>query len=214
MSDSPAFPAHELLGEVETYDRNVSGIRRDIPHLWAYFLLDQILPVSFTQNLFLLTSVLQRDKEGTSAGKMCPPQVSLQIMVVGAYFALLSTAPSSVGTPWFFPMLLSTRAMLFAPFLLLRTDRLRTEQHSASSGQGHTILASLRIRRLLEHESRWALALIAAYFVLQLSSGLFTSTHYSTMAVWSALHDSSAISSLGYDLLIGGFSLVVCELVQ
>jgi hypothetical protein len=81
----------------------VSGTRLQVPHLWAYFLLDQILPVSFTQNLFRLATILHvqpsQDRNWKPAGSKA------QTMIPLAYLASLTTSTFQVDTPWSLPIL-------------------------------------------------------------------------------------------------------------
>src|SRR4051812_13142219 len=98
-------------------DLIVSGTKRDIPRLWAYFLLDQILPVSFTLNLFCLALLLTPPPK--TEKKLYATTPLLQILTLLAYFYCLSQASALLDTPWFLPNLLAIRALLFAPYLVL-----------------------------------------------------------------------------------------------
>ena len=186
------------------------GSRNNIPHLWTYFLLDQILPISFTQNLFML-AVLLKDEAQVKRRKVEPAKVSLQILLVLAYFTILSMAPSSVGRPRLFVVLLSTRALLFAPFVVLQPQLSKRmppsspRQGAASKSTSSQTSAASYIR---QHEARWALALTVGYAMMQLIVGL-TMIPSSIKSILFTLHDNPAVSALGYDFLIGMFSLSV-----
>ncbi|EXJ64125.1 hypothetical protein A1O7_00461 [Cladophialophora yegresii CBS 114405] len=184
---------------------SIEGFRKSIPHLWAYFLLDQILPVSFTQNMFLLAVHLQDDKKYAEIRMLDPPSAAMQVLLVCAYSAVLATAPISIGSGWFIWVLLATRALLSAPFLVLRPRIARP----GASFQHQDVFSSANYS--LRHEARWALALISGYMAVQLAQG-FLALPSSITAVLSVLHDNPAVSTLGYDLLIGTFSLSVSRL--
>ncbi|KAJ9607150.1 hypothetical protein H2200_008222 [Cladophialophora chaetospira] len=184
----------------------VEGARHSIPHLWAYFLLDQILPVSFTQNVFCLALLMRREKSDTTLRTLNPSSPGLQVLLVTTLVGILRTGPSSVGTASFLPLVLITRALVLAPVLLLRPRNSQTEAGVHSQAQ-----SSSRASRLGQHESRWALALTIASIALQIAKGLSES---SITELWTGLNSSPAVSALGYDALIGMVSLGVFMLMD
>ncbi|OCT53539.1 hypothetical protein CLCR_10447 [Cladophialophora carrionii] len=183
----------------------IEGFHNSIPHLWAYFLLDQILPVSFTQNMFLLATHLQDDKKHAEMRALDPPSAVMQVLLVCTYFAVLATAPITVGSDWFIWVLLATRALLFAPFLVLRP---RIARPGASIQHQYVSSSANHIPR---HQAKWALAVISGYMALQLAQGILALPS-SITAVLPVLHDNPAVSTLGYDLLIGISSLSISSL--
>jgi len=93
------------------------GRQAGVPHLWTYFVLDQILPVSFAQNLFGTALVLAP----ASHGHQLRPMVLTRVAVTGCYAILLLVVPYTVHTSWFLPSLFALRTLLFAPFLVDKT---------------------------------------------------------------------------------------------
>lgn len=88
------------------------GHQAGVPHLWTYFVLDQILPVSFAQHLFCTTLVL------APASRICRLRRMMltRVAVAGCYATLLLVVPHTVRTSWFLPNLFALRILLFAPF--------------------------------------------------------------------------------------------------
>jgi len=157
--------------------------------------------VSFTQNVFLLASLLNSDPvQGAQQTRkrslnIRPGRKYLQFAVSLSYLGILAAAPASVGTPLFFSLLFATRFLLFTPYLILRP--------SASSEQGQN-RPSMRLR------SDWVQSPIAVVLavgaVLQVVQ---TSRTNGLLAVLSALNDNPAVGALGYDLIVGVLSLAL-----
>ncbi len=177
------------------------GTRQEIAHLWAYFLLGQILPISFTQNLFLLASILHPGDPGSPRQSkersinIKPVRTYLQLAVSFAYLGTLAAAPASVGTSWFFPLLFTTRFLLFAPYLILRPSS------PLGKGQGQRGRAvcprSDCLRTLLT-------PIVVVGAVLQVVQ---TSRTNNFLAILEALNDNPAVSTLGYDFIIAASSI-------
>lgn len=96
------------------------GIESNVPDLWAYFLLDQILPVSFTQNLFCaaLTRIahVTQDHHRTEPARYFINCLRLAGLL--CYLVVLYWTPSTVKTAWFFPTLFTLRVLLFTPYIV------------------------------------------------------------------------------------------------
>jgi hypothetical protein len=101
-----------------------TGHRYNIPYLWVYMLLGQIVAISFAQNLFYLAIIL------SSASKPRPPHQTSQHhsssssssfiwRLLPTLISLLSTAivPFTVHTRYFMPILLVPHLLLFVPTL-------------------------------------------------------------------------------------------------
>lgn len=104
------------------------GRQSQIPRLWAFFGLSQILPISFTQNLFYI-ALLRRPKGNKERTIVPPVQGNL---LIAAYFCCLLAAPASSKTSWLMPIILSARALLFVPSLLPLCQAL-DEQHARAT---------------------------------------------------------------------------------
>lgn len=176
-------------------------MRHSIPRLWAYFILDQILPVSFTQNLFSLFLLLRRHDSYGTTRLLRPLSSNLQILLVFTFGAVLGMGSYSVKAGWLFPVLFVTRLLLFSPFLLLQPAVLPADASARSRFRSLSAVG-----RLGRHEGKWALGLTIASIAFQLRIGL---SQYSVTEISSALNSSSAVSALGYDVLLGISSLAV-----
>ena len=107
-----------------------------MPHLWAYFLLGQILPIAFTQNLFFIALLClpkeqpeSQKAEGTGSAvavTASPMSVSLlrmsNFVVLFLFIVALLFLPSARNEPWFMDLVLVTRLLLFAPYLIHGAD--------------------------------------------------------------------------------------------
>ncbi|KAK5541679.1 hypothetical protein LTR23_005768 [Exophiala sp. CCFEE 6169] len=164
-----------------------------VPHLFTYFLLDQILPVSFAQNLFLLRMIFREEEEQPipTAATLYPAAVSLQCAVALTYLGVVAAAPYSVATRYFFPVLFATRILLFAPY-----QALGPVQHKSPSEQVHP----RRMGSLMKEYGRFFAPALVGGVLMQLAQTARTSSFASTLA---ALNCNPAVSALGYDVLIG-----------
>lgn len=96
------------------------GLAANIPNLWAYFVLDQILPVSFTQNLFCaaLTRIgnFPLKTHGTE-----PDQIFISCLRLAGllcYILTLYWIPLTVNTGQFFLTLFALRILLLIPYVI------------------------------------------------------------------------------------------------
>lgn len=95
----------------------VLGFETGLQHLWAYFILNQILPVSFTQNLFCTAIVLAVPK-ATQRRRSVGRFWQLRIAATLLYITFLFSIPATLRTVWFFPNLFALRVLLAAPFVI------------------------------------------------------------------------------------------------
>jgi hypothetical protein len=109
------------------------GRQRQIPNLWTFFALSQILPISFAQNLFyialLLTSPEEQEEEETKHNE--PPNSSSStatrilhfskthsVLSAAAYCLCLALAQLYASTPALVPIVLLARLCLLFPLLI------------------------------------------------------------------------------------------------
>lgn len=92
-----------------------TGRRRRISNLWAYVALAQILPISFTQNLFTLATLLSNKPDEKTSTRITPTSAMLATVI--AYLTCLFFIPS-VKPSNFISVLFLTRALLLAPYVL------------------------------------------------------------------------------------------------
>lgn len=159
------------------------GTRRRVPRLWAFFGLAQILPVSFTVNLFYVALLLLPTDEGEEgarqASEEAPPfrLTEASWHVVLGYSACILAAPLTAETPWLLPLILTARSLLFVPLSLAR---------NGISGWG---------------SSRWFQLLLITVVGIRYSHFPGTTLEF-TIDVASALFVHPAVSSLGCDWIL------------
>ena len=153
-----------------------------INHLWAYLMLGQILPISFTQNLFSIALILHPLEDPKQSVDM--PDEHVQDFIIVAYGLLLHVLGDYVGEAVPLSIILATRFFLLVPVLTYRVPisfvshvRVAADRLGAAHGSSDTIL-------LL-----WAL-----YF----SGGRWPS--------WDDANGNPAIRTLAYDLLLSVIS--------
>ena len=157
--------------------------------MWAFFCLSQILPISFTQNLFYVAVLRSKD----NAGAIDVPNAFMWF-VEPLYFGCLFIAPPyGLGTStWLMPLILFARLLLFTPFFLSRTiAKRKSSDHTAPTGQ-----------------AQFGLALMSLSFAL-LQIGLVVWEKRPLLQIGSALFDHPAVSSLGCDFLIAMVSFAI-----
>jgi hypothetical protein len=164
------------------------GVRYQIPHLWQYFVLNQILPISFTQNLFCVALLLTQQESIDE--KLLSSKRIVQRLTVSAYILSLLAVPRTLGSGVFFIALFCTRAILLSPYFLLEPAIPRGGK--VGSGKGSKTFFS---------ETFLAVSLAALLHGFQ--------TWKAGPSAFKALHENSAVATLGYDYLIALASLTV-----
>ena len=177
------------------------GACRGIPDLVLYFALDQILPVSFTINLFLLAVLLGLEfHQPPATTSWSAPKATNQVLLVTAYFIALSVAPSMRDTSRLIPTVFLTRLLLFCPYLVLRPKMAPL----ANSRKGCSDISG----KLYEKDKLWQAYIPATLtgafgcLTLQFRHSMTGTTTTISKQTTLALDNDSAISALGYDLVI------------
>lgn len=163
-------------------------MRYRVPSLWQYFVLDQILPISFAQNLFCTAILLSPGKPRDDV--LLPSSRISQRLILCLYASSLATAPAITGSAWFFLVLASVRLLLFAPYALMR-PKLSSTDTVTNGGKSRTLF-----------DERWLGTLLG------LSMHVFQTWKAGPLA-WRSLSDSPAVAALGYDYLIALGSLAI-----
>ncbi|KAF2843475.1 hypothetical protein M501DRAFT_1012824 [Patellaria atrata CBS 101060] len=186
-----------------------NGKQKKVPNLWAFFVLGQILPVSFTQILFYIASVIatevpkpnqelkkvDNDKDKSELIKEIYPEIS-EPNLSGA-FLLLSTVtyvistnllPYAVDSPVLHLLILIPRLLLFVPYLLPEEATKLTEPAMGFLVVTGTISTFARASYLVVHG--WTLQQSLA-----------------------SLNKNPPTRALGYDLLIGVASSLVWMMI-
>ena len=157
----------------------------------------QILPISFTQNLFYIAALRSPVKSGTDA--MMSRNISLR--AIAAYCVCLAIAPYTAGGPYLIPVILFARAMLFVPLLLTR----KTSQRTGSTQIGRTFFTHQLAQQAV---ALFAIALTAkqCYLVYQ--------SRATATEIWQGLFSHPAVTTLGVDFLLSAASFVAWTLCQ
>ncbi|KAL8810242.1 MAG: hypothetical protein Q9223_002558 [Gallowayella weberi] len=164
------------------------GTRRQVPHLWAYLAIGQILPISFAQNLFFAAILVFPISDDGSATQV--PSPLTQCLPVAAYYLLLSKAPSSIGKPSFISVIVLLRLLLLSPFIL------RSPTFQAS---GFTTMS------LQNAQSGYSTSYVLALFcsgVLFVQQTIWALRENKFSEILAAVNTDSAVSALGYDFII------------
>ncbi|EMC91294.1 hypothetical protein BAUCODRAFT_152568 [Baudoinia panamericana UAMH 10762] len=167
---------------VSTY-MATEGRRQQVPRLWAFFALAQILPISFTQNLFYVA--LTRQGPATTQVDVRPTSFA----VAFALYALgLSVAPGLAGTPWLIPLIVAARLLLFVQLALVKT-RIGTARSELS--------------QLVQRP-------IAFVGGILLTRQVYLASRSHTMTeIAKAVISHPAVSSLGFDFVLSALSLSI-----
>jgi hypothetical protein len=178
------------------------GARRGIPNLWAYFVLMQILPTSFAQNLYVVAVYFQPPRTEQSPGanvRSAQGQTAQAVQagivaLVVAYFRALRFASQKVGTELFMPTVLATRALLFAPYVLLASP-LMSRYSLHIPPRYSTMVAALSGVALMVRQ------------VLVYKEDFGGSSAAILQRLIEAVQGELPVSALGYDFIVGIVSL-------
>lgn len=173
-----------------TRSEQALGVRFNIPHLWAYFLLGQILPGSFAQNLFF-TAILLSPKPSVSAVSQTLAKRDQALLVI-LFYTTLMEAPKAVQTPLQMPTLLATRALLVSPYFILRS--VKSVERQAHSQRWYGTF-------------KYSACLVISGLILFLP--IQTWRVQSHVSIIQAICDSRAVSALAYDYVLGVGSFVL-----
>lgn len=172
---------------------SLPGHRRNIPRLWTFAALSQILPISFAQNLCYIALLHRPDERDTTTA--VPLQTLLPSLVTYAW--LVSTAiPQAVQTGGTLPIILATRTTLLLPLVLSK------EVVSTYSPASRTSVTARYFQTCV-------LALAVAFGMYQ--TYIATVAGHSLASVFLGLFDHPAVTSLGMDFIISVFSFGVWQ---
>ena len=129
------------------------------------------------------------------------PGVAVEVLPLTAYFLCLSQAPTTIGTPWLFPMLFTTRLLLFAPSVVLKPAPYRSWWKPNK--------CSRRLHN--DYQAAWITIIVFATLLHVRQSLLVVGDNYKN-AIWEGfrtINDNPAVSALAYDYIIALASLYV-----
>ncbi|KAK6433025.1 hypothetical protein LTR95_010797 [Oleoguttula sp. CCFEE 5521] len=161
----------------------LKGRRHNVPNLWEYFALGQILPISFALGLFYCAMTL-----ATADGKK---QVRVKrfwaVATIALYCSCLANAQLVGGSVWLMPLILAARALLLVPFYLateIEEEKVKhDEEQLLSSGVQRIVLLTSTVMTLIK-----SMQIIQEGWTLQ--------------GLGRELLSHPAVSSLGVDFLL------------
>lgn len=161
--------------------RSNAGHRYRIPNLWTYFAIAQILPISFTLNLFYIALLLTPMRTSPSQPKDSSKQPTLSAYLTALYYALygilLVLAHPYRESANLIPLVLTIRMMLLGPALI--------------------DLEMTKYRSIL-------LLPLAAHWITMPANGLLAPGLVSR--ILRGINDNPAVSALGWDYVLCGVS--------
>ncbi|KAL9031723.1 MAG: hypothetical protein Q9196_000271 [Gyalolechia fulgens] len=167
---------------------SIEGSRRQVPHLWAYLFIGQILPISFAQSLFCIAMILFPVSDPSRIVKVPGPLA--QCVPLLAYSLFVFSAPLVADKPAFMPVIIIIRLLLLCPFIC----RIPPFQ----------VLASKSVSAHGIHSGY-----LYSYFLgLLCSLVLYVQQTYMAMAenglgtTLAAINSNPAVSALGYDFIL------------
>ncbi|KAL9621075.1 MAG: hypothetical protein Q9160_004460 [Pyrenula sp. 1 TL-2023] len=177
-----------------------SGSKRQIGNLPYYFILEQILPLSFTQNLFLVAVLLHPLNDKHAKTTLWTSSSFIMVSTSLPVFSyLLWTIQNSLEVS--IPLIFVTRFLLFLPYILLcpRTQRRFLYVTPCKTAHLHhaygSMYTSLGLGALALHGFH------TASMFLDEQSRIMASSR-----IWSALYAAPAVTALGQDMILSLFS--------
>lgn len=166
------------------------GRRRRIPHLWAYSSVSQILPVSFAQNLFFLAMLVPPAAEQDEM--VWVPHPMLLLVSSGIYYVFVGLAPYMIGTNAFIGVVITIRLLLFCPLYLPMIVPRDFGKKYLKARDTQRIF-----RRVMGYVGTCSVVLLIVQTLVT-----FREMAFNISSVLGAIHDSPAISALGYDYVL------------
>lgn len=169
------------------------GRHREVPRLWAFFCLGQILPISFAQNLFYIALILSPAK-----ADQIHFNKSAAVGSAGFYCLCLACAQLVAGTDRLVPLILAARAALMTP-LFLKAGHI-------GAGEKPTI------DRATSEEGQRVI-LKAALIMSGMKAYQAVQEGWDVGMLFLALRDHPAVTALGYDFLLSAVSFAIWTLM-
>jgi hypothetical protein len=188
---------HNQIKNETTTDSTVTGQRRQVPRLSAFFCLSQILPITFAQNLFYLALLRLPQTEH----RVAAPWGSTVLMAMVYNISLLIARH---GGTWLLSGIFMARITLFSPLLLcnLLSDNTGPTDNTDLMGniEGGKMQQILLCSYMYIYIPRWGHA--------------FSRSELPVREVLNALFEHPAVSSLGYDLILCALSFGIWTLTS
>ncbi|OQO07394.1 hypothetical protein B0A48_07091 [Cryoendolithus antarcticus] len=128
----------------------LEGRRRNVPKLWVYFALGQILPISFALGLYYCALTLAT---GESKKEVRFKRI-WAVATIALYCSCLANAQLVASTVWLMPLILAARALLLVPFHLateIEENKVKhNEEQLLSSGVQRIVLLTSTVMTLIK----------------------------------------------------------------
>ncbi|KAK0726285.1 hypothetical protein B0T21DRAFT_293626 [Apiosordaria backusii] len=176
---------------------SVQAKKRNIPQIWTFMLLGQIVAISFASNLFFL-AVLVHDvkgdkKEGQNQRK--PSSRTSDVLILLVNLAVTLFLFGNLESPYFLTLLLAPHVLAFVPLL-----RDRLSSNSTGFSQLRELSQVLQFGILA--------AVLAAGTAHAIASG------ESWQSILGTLYEHPAVSSVGWDVICCWVSYTAWILVR
>lgn len=190
----------------------LAGRQNRMIGLWKYFVLAQILPVSFTHCLFSIavtigsfpamikdedTNVKTQPSRVSVLESLTPSETATILILTGAMMAMTSVLLKSTDSEYFLAMVLLIRAVLFAPYLFTLQPAAAVKEKAGSQRIDQPALSSRTVRIFV--------GTVTAMTALLIGSAVkhIPADQYTMKAAWQGLNQNWAVRALGYDFLLG-----------
>lgn len=206
----------------------VEGTRRNVPRLWAYFALSQILPISFAQNLFYIALLKAFPTGQKTMAKLPTTLTTITVLSYGICLVLviapvawevlervsitgctdstegsLASCPPrqkvQVDTIYLMPTILAARLLLVLPLFLPKITHKQVPWRPESDLQRVQTVVAL---------CAFSMTLVVVWLLYDLDLGNFTFVGM-RRDLLSALWSHPAVTSLGFDFLISAASAMI-----
>lgn len=162
----------------------MAGRRRQVPYLWAYALISQILPVSFAMNLFFLAILVNPISDPKR--RVWTPSLAFQLGPLVVYTLLVLALPFALNSSIFIPIVIAIRLLLFAPMPYFGGINLSTKDVHTAYSTTYLVMAI------------GSLYLVCIQFMIALAYNGFN-----VIGIFKAINNDPSVSALGHDYLIG-----------
>ena len=167
-----------------------------MPHLAAYAIISQILPVSFAANMFFLALLMRPLPKAEDS--IWTPMPALKYGPLVAYFALLAAAQFTIDTGYFMSIVIALRLLLFWPLALAKM---------LPKSFGHELPAKdIREQNLTQ---LIVIGLVSINLVCVQTMYTLASNGFNFIGMIKAVNNDPAVSALGYDYILGSVSAIV-----
>ncbi|KAK4177121.1 hypothetical protein QBC36DRAFT_300505 [Triangularia setosa] len=176
---------------------SVQAKKRNIPQIWAFMLLGQIVAISFASNLFFLAVLVhdvRDEKKATQTGRK-PSSRTSDILILVVNLAVTLFLFGNLDSPYFLTLLLAPHVLAFVPLL---RDTLSSKSVGSSQFREPSTVLQFGI-------------LVA---VLAAGTSQAIATGESWQSILDTLYEHPAVSSVGWDVICCWVSYTAWFLVR